>query len=419
MVVALLIFVATYVLIAGRGLAILPIGRPAGALLGAAAMVGYGAFDHARGLSPSEALGAVELNTVGLLFGMMILASGVHEARIFARVSDLVIGVNLSPRHLLAGVTIVSGLLSALLLNDSVCLIGAPFVDRIARARRLPRVPYLLALAMGSNAGSAMTLAGNPQNMLVAKLGGLQYRAYLLEGGVAGLVGLLATALVLDVMLRSEIGQGASPVEAPAPPSVPRGPLPLHPAVPLAILAAVSALFVAGASLAWTAIAGAALMMAVRRRDAAALFDSVSWTVLVFFGSLFVIVAGLEKAGVPQALFHPVIARMPTEGIIAIVALSAVLLVGCQIISNVPFILLVQPLVASFSDGKLAWTLVAIVATFAGNFTLLGSAANVLVVETAHAEKEIGFRRYGKVGVPVALAGMSAAVATLLVLHRS
>src|SRR5205809_261437 len=101
MAVAIVIFILTYVLIAGRGLAILPIGRPAGALLGAAAMVAFGAFDVVHGLRPTEALSAIEPNTVGLLFGMMILASSVHEAKIFGRVADVVMARNLSPRRLL------------------------------------------------------------------------------------------------------------------------------------------------------------------------------------------------------------------------------------------------------------------------------------------------------------------------------
>ncbi|WP_438022798.1 SLC13 family permease [Sorangium sp. So ce233] len=416
----LLVFAATYVLIAARRLAILPIGRPAGALAGACAMVLLSALDPGAGLTPPEAFAAVEPNTIGLLLGMMLLAASLDMAGVFERAAAWVARRNLSPVRLLYLVTLGAGLASAVLLNDSVCVMLAPLVDRTARRAGLDRVPYLLALAMGANAGSALTLAGNPQNMLVGHLSGISYRAYLLEAGPAALVGLAVTAVTLHLLLRRRIAARALPHEPPpapepAPPSSRRA----RPSAlaPLVCVAVVSILFVLGANLAWTAIGGATAAILLHRRDANVLFERVSWTVLVFFGALFIVVAGLQKTGMPEQALRAASPFLPTGPTMGVLGLSIAMLVGCQIVSNVPFILLAESYIKSQPDPHLAWIATALVSTLAGNLTLLGSVANIIVVETVGAEREIGFRAYARVGVPVTLASTAAALLWLLLVR--
>lgn len=415
---ALLIFFFTYILIGGRRLSLIPIGRPAGALAGACAMVVLGLVSPS-GLTPGEAFAAVEPNTIGLLLGMMLLAASLAEAGIFEWSASWVVARRLSPVKLLYVVTLGAGVLSALLLNDSVCLLFAPLVDATARRSRLPRIPYLLALAMGSNAGSAMTLAGNPQNMLIAHLSGISYSEYLLRAGPAGLLALLATAAMLHAMHRTrlrsvpsdpgEAGEalfgGASLGDA-APPST-------RAWVPVICVVAVSVAFAAGANLAWASIAGAAVVMLLRGRDSGPLFSRVSWTVLVFFAALFILVAGLQKAGVPRAALEAAAPHLPRNEIAALGTLSLALVVGCQIISNVPFILLIEPMIKTLPDPVMAWTVAAVVSTLAGNLTLLGSVANIIVVESAGAEKDLGFRAYVRVGAPVTLVSTMVALGWL------
>ncbi|WP_434041709.1 MULTISPECIES: SLC13 family permease [Sorangium] len=414
----LLVFAATYVLIAARRLAILPIGRPAGALAGACAMVFLSALDPGAGLTPHEAFAAIEPNTIGLLLGMMLLAASLELAGVFERAAAWVARRNLSPVRLLYLVTLGAGLASAVLLNDSVCVMLAPLVDRTARRAGLDRVPYLLALAMGANAGSALTLAGNPQNMLVGHLSGISYRAYLLEAGPAALVGLAVTAVTLHLLLRRRIAARALPPEPatePAPPAS-RGARPSALA-PLVCIAVVSVLFVLGANLAWTAIGGATAAILLHRRDATGLFERVSWTVLVFFGALFIVVAGLQKTGMPEQALRAASPFLPAGPTMGVLGLSIAMLVGCQIVSNVPFILLAESYIQSQPDPHLAWIATALVSTLAGNLTLLGSVANIIVVETVGAEREIGFRAYARVGVPVTLASTAAALLWLLLVR--
>ncbi|WP_437477457.1 SLC13 family permease [Sorangium sp. So ce1014] len=415
----LLVFSATYLLIAARRLSILPIGRPAGALAGACAMVFLSAIDPGAGLTPHEAFAAIEPNTIGLLLGMMLLSASLDAAGVFERAAAWVARRDLSPVRLLYLVTVGAGLASAVLLNDSVCVMLAPLVDRTARRAGLDRVPYLLALAMGANAGSALTLAGNPQNMLVGHLSGISYRTYLLEAGPAALVGLAVTAVMLHLLLRRRIA-----VQAPLPEPEPEPePLPapartpdVRPSalVPLACIAVVSVLFVLGANLAWTAIGGATAAILLHRRDANGLFDKVSWTVLVFFGALFIVVAALQKTGMPEQALRAASPYLPAGPTLGLLGLGIAMLVGCQIVSNVPFILLAESYIRSQPDPHIAWIATALVSTLAGNFTLLGSVANIIVVETVGAEREIGFRAYARVGVPVTLASTAAALLWLL-----
>ncbi|WP_437827193.1 SLC13 family permease [Sorangium sp. So ce1153] len=448
----LLVFAATYVLIAARRLSLLPIGRPAGALAGACAMVFLSAIEPGAGLTPHEAFAAIEPNTIGLLLGMMLLSASLDLAGVFEIAAAWVARRNLSPVRLLYLVTLGAGLASAVLLNDSVCVMLAPLVDRTARRAGLDRVPYLLALAMGANAGSALTLAGNPQNMLVGHLSGISYRAYLLEAGPAALVGLAVTAVTLHLLLRrriaartplrdpasdsalgsasgsalgsasgsaSDSASGSALGSAPGSASDPAPPPGARPSalVPIACVAVVSVLFVLGANLAWTAVGGATAAILLHRRDATGLFDRVSWTVLVFFGALFIVVAGLQKTGMPEQALRAASPFLPSGPTLGIVGLSIAMLVGCQIVSNVPFILLAESYIRSQPDPHLAWVATALVSTLAGNFTLLGSVANIIVVETVGAEHEIGFRSYARVGVPVTLASSAAALLWLLLVR--
>jgi Na+/H+ antiporter NhaD/arsenite permease-like protein len=407
----LFVFVATYLLIAFRRLSLLPIGRPAGALAGACAMVVIATIEPRWGIDATSAFAAVEPNTIGLLFGMMLISSAFAEAGFFDYAAKLLVSRKLSPVGLLYGTTMGAGLLSALLVNDPVCVLGAPVVDAMARRAGVDRVPYLFGLAMGANAGSAMTLAGNPQNMLVAHLSGLSYRDYLVRGGPAGLLALLATAVVLHVLFRKRLVVRNELVETND--SATRL-IKSDVVVAAIIMLGVSVAFLAGANLAFAALTGSAVLLLVRRRDPAPLFSSVTWTVLVFFAALFIVAAAFQRTGLAEAALEATKPWIPENPHAATASLAAILTVGCQVVSNVPFILLAQPFIQSLPDPTLAWTTTALATTLAGNLTLLGSVANIIVIETAKAEDEMGFVAYIKAGLPVTIASMAVGIGYLL-----
>jgi Na+/H+ antiporter NhaD/arsenite permease-like protein len=314
-----------------------------------------------------------------------------------------------TPGRLLAVVVWGAGILSAFITNDAVCVLGAPLVVRLVRAHSLPPLPYLLALATAANTGSVGTLVGNPQNMLCAVLGGLSYRDHLLLVGPLALLCLAINHGVLWLLFRRRLGTG--PLEARAG----GRPVNLRTGTTLAVIVATAAAFVLGADLAWASAAGFAALMLLHRRDTRLLWGRIDWSLLLFFAGLFVVVEGFVESGAPQWLFqrYPVVAggRDDTLGWMRV---AGIFLVGSNVVSNVPFILVVRDQLAASSNPRLAWELLAVASTFAGNLTLLGSVANIIVAESARDLGGIGFVEYLRAGLPIAVATTLVGVLWLL-----
>jgi len=401
--VIVLLFALTYAGIAARRLAPLPIGRPAVALVGACLLVMAGTLAGPAGLSPDEALAAVEPHTIALLFGMLVLAAGLGAAGFFDWATAALAQRVRSRGALLWLVTCGSGLCAALLLNDAVCLLATPFVVRLARQTRTALPPLLLGVAMGANAGSALTLSGNPQNMLVARLSGLGYRDYMAHAALPALVALVLTAAILHLLHRHAL---AAPSSDDGPTIAPTPLRPRRLAATGVALAGVIVANLAGASLAWSALVGAAAVLVAARDEAPRLLEEVDWSVLLLFAALFVVVAALQKTGLPARWLAA------AGGGRSLLILVLVLAIGSQVVSNVPLILLLEPYVHSFPRPGQAWALTALVATLAGNLTLLGSVANIIVMERGRVR--LGFWQYLRAGVPVTTVTTAAAVALYL-----
>ncbi|MBL8603663.1 MAG: arsenic transporter [Myxococcales bacterium] len=375
-------------------------------MVGASLLVAVGTFAGPYGLQTEEAFHSIEPNTLALLLGMMTLSATLGEAGFFALAGRWLGRSIETPAGLLWAVTLGCGLLSALLVNDAVCLLATPLVVEVARRRGARLRPLLFAVAMGSNVGSAMTLAGNPQNMLVARLSSLSYRGYLVEVAFPVGASLLVTAAMLHWLMRRELvfeapEAEASQLEAPVAPRLLAGAL-------VALLVVVAG-NLGGASLAWSAMLGASLALVVAGARAESILLRVEGSVLLFFAGLFVVVAALRKTGLPSEWLA---ALGPTQGVEGLKLLVPTLTLGSQIVSNVPLILLLEPWIRTFPDATLAWTMTAVVSTLAGNLTPLGSVANIIVLEQAR--QKMGIVEYLKVGVPVTLVSTMTAVALLL-----
>lgn len=405
MLPAILVFAITYVLISARRLAFLRIDRPAAALLGAVACVLLGL------IGPDAAIHAVDGRTLLLLFGMMGMGACLDADGFFQRAVEQLGRRCPDPRRLLATIVWGAGVLAALLTNDAVCVLGAPVVVGLIRARNLPPLPYLLALATAANTGSAATLVGNPQNMLCASLGGLAYVDHLVLVGPVALLALLVNHGLLLVVFRRELAA------VPHATFEHRGQLPLldRQTIPtLAIVLITAVFYTLGFDLAWTAAAGAMAAMLVRRHAPGELWLRVDWSVLLFFAGLFVVVATLVESGAPAWLFE----RLPlwSDALpepLAWARLAGLGLLGSNLVSNVPYILVVAEPIAALPDPRLGWEMLAMVSTFAGNLTLLGSVANVIVAEKSREVGGVGFFDYLRVGLPLTLISTALGVAWL------
>jgi Na+/H+ antiporter NhaD/arsenite permease-like protein len=406
-VLAIVIFCLTYLMISGRELKILPLNRPAAALLGAVLMVACGV------LTPDRAYRAVDYDTLVLLMGMMIIAAYLYLAGFFDWAADWILRRAKSPRSLLLSLICTSGILSALLVNDTVCLMLTPLVVAVMVKGRLPLAPYLLALAVSANLGSVATLVGNPQNMIIGHLSGipfLRFSASLLPAAVAGLAIQYA---VLRVGFRKVLKQAVICRPDGEPRHLDRRLLVLT----FAVLALVFAGFMTGLNLSWTALAGGVLLMVLARRDTHEVLKLVDWHLLVFFAALFVVVEGLDETGLPDQIYqtlHGVFGNS-TGGQAWNFAWFSVL--GSNIFSNVPFVLVAGKWIHNFAQPELMWKVMALATTFAGNLTILGSVANIIVVESARGHAEVGFWDYARFGIPVTVLTTIAGMLVLLLMN--
>jgi Na+/H+ antiporter NhaD/arsenite permease-like protein len=401
---ALIVFALTYLAVAAGRVPWLSIDRPAAALLGAVLMVATGV------LLPAEASAAVNGDTLGLLLGMMILAAYLGEAGFFRWASWRVIRAAGTPRSLLWGLTLAAGLLSAFLVNDTVCLLMTPLVVRIVEDAELPPIPYLLAIAFGSNAGSVATLTGNPQNMLVGTLSGITYLRFAGALALPAAASLLVVAAVLHWQFRGQLPRRPLTNAALAEPPLDLGLL------RRALLATALALagFLSGFNLAWTALFAAALLMAVAGRAPRQALARVDWPLLLFFAGLFVVVAGVGRSGLAERLYQAFAPWLGATTERQLMGFSFFTVLASQVVSNVPFVLLASHWIPRLAEPELLWLATALASTLAGNLTVVGSVANLIVLELAGPAARIGFWRFLRSGAVVTGATLVVGLAILL-----
>jgi Na+/H+ antiporter NhaD/arsenite permease-like protein len=401
---AISIFAFTYLLISGRRLKILALNRPAAALLGAVMMVVGGV------MTPERVYRAVDYDTLVLLLGMMLISAYLYMAGFFDWAADWILRVARTPQRLLLYLVLASGVLSAALVNDTVCLMLTPLVVAVMVRGRLPLPPYLLALAMSANIGSVATLVGNPQNMIIghlSKMPFLSFSASLLPVAVAGLA---VEYAILRLGFRRTLAQA---VIQPDPGAV-RLPDRRLTALSFGVLGLVFAGLAAGLDLSWTALAGGALVMVLARRDTHAVLKQVDWHLLVFFAALFVVVEGLNGSGLPDQIYAKVHRLFGATAASQAWNLAWLSVAGSNIFSNVPFVLVAGKWIPSFARPELMWKVMALTTTFAGNLTILGSVANIIVVESARGHIEVTFWDYAKFGIPVTILTTLVGMAILL-----
>jgi len=395
---ALIIFVATYLFLAGAELPFLKLDRPGGAVAGAVAMVAFGV------LTPEQVYqDAISWDTLVLLLGMMVITSVMARAAIFRWVSWIALRRAHGPRALLAVLVLVSAALSALLVNDTVCVMCTPLVIALVEAAELPALPYLLGLAFASNAGSVATLTGNPQNMLIGTLSGISYVQFSKALLLPALLSTLSVLAVLLIAFRRELAWKRFTVDV-APPALDRK---------LAILCAgclvfVLAGFLLGYSLAWTAMTGAALLLAFSRQPPKEMFAQVDGTLLLFFAGLFVVTHGVAQAGLAERIHGAMAPLFGDDATQQTLRFGLFTVAACQLVSNVPFVLLAAHWVPKLADPHLSWLSLALVSTLAGNLTPVASVANLIVLELAGSKGKIPFLRFLWLGalctfIPLAL----------------
>ena len=422
------VFVLVYVGMILGGLPFLKLDRTGVALLGAIALVATGA------VTEEEARTAIHLPTLTLLFSFMVVSAQLRMGGFYDWVARRLGALRMGPPAFLGALIAVTAGLAAVFSNDIVCLAMAPVLADICLARRLDPVPFLLALACAANIGSAATLIGNPQNILIGETLNLSFAGYLAQAALPVGMGL---TLAWGVVLALTRGRWQVPDGVSADPAVSNGRdsrietgqigtgqigIGQHPnqepGRPLNRWQtvkglAVAALLFGGFLLApWPrdlmALAGAGVLMTSRRMHSRRMLGLVDWELLVLFMGLFVVNHALQETGIPaQAVAALAASGLDLHAPAPLFGASFLL---SNVVSNVPAVMLLLPVATHPAGG----TVLALSSTLAGNLLIVGSIANIIVVQAAERRGiQIGWRHHARVGVPVTLASLAVAAASL------
>jgi Na+/H+ antiporter NhaD/arsenite permease-like protein len=372
-IIALIIFIITYTGIIFTRLPWVNIDRPSAAFFGAVAMILFGVLDF------NEAILAIDFHTITLLLGMMIIIASLQSDGLFNYLTDKFINLAKNQKRLLTYIVFLTGIASAFLVNDAVVLMFTPIIILICRSSKLNPIPYLIAEILSSNIGSAMTITGNPQNMLIGMNSNISYGMFMLYLMPISILGMIIVIFFIRWFYRTDF-KDIKPIIKPEEKLTYRIDS-LKFSVPIFIVVVLAFFFgkLLNLSISLIALTGASIVMIFGHIKPRRIIDKVDWVLILFFASLFIVIKGIEKAGLLNSLLKYSEISNSFQGIISIHLLS---LLGSQIVSNVPYTMLMLPFL-KIANSSVLWLSLASASTLAGNATLIGAIANLIVIESA------------------------------------
>lgn len=391
------LFIATYLGVALGRIPGLMLDRTGIALLGAIAMIVAGT------MSFPQAVQAVDLPTIVLLYALMVVSAQLRLGGFYTRTAFWITSVLVHPRFFLWVAMLTSAVLSSVLANDIVCLAFTPVLTLALLSGRRNPVPYLLGLAIASNIGSAATIIGNPQNMLIGQVGRLAFGRFFFWCAPPSAAALILSYLLLCWFFRKDFHRREETPDA----------RPILQTLPgfdrwqsvkgLVVVGLLLAMFLTAFPREMSAIAAAGVLLCSRRLKSREMLQLVDWHLITLFCALFVLVHGVETTGLPAA----VLTQLKNAGVDLhdLVTLSGVSVVLSNLVSNVPAAML---LIRFLDPAQLdQWYALAVSSTFAGNLITIGSIANLIVIEQAAAcGVNISFRDHARVGIPVTIVSL-------------
>lgn len=354
-------------------------------------------------IGPAAAWSAIDWEVIGFLFGVFVLGQALTESGLLARASTRLLGRIRGADGLVMGVLFASGIASALLMNDTLAVIGTPLMLALARAHRLPPLLLLLALAFGITTGSVMSPIGNPQNLLIAVHGGLAspFLDFLGTLALPSLINLLLAWAVLRLAFWRDFHGEALVHDLPPLRDPALAWLATWGLVAMGLVVAFKvtlAVWGAGVQVPlWTVSAAACVPILLGSRERLGLVRRIDWHTLVFFAALFVLVRSVWDTGVVDSWLPP--NGGWAKDLPLLLAGSALL---SQLVSNVPLVALALPVMEAAGSSTQALLALAAGSTIAGNLTLVGAASNVIVAQAAERRGvHIGFWRFLAIGAPL------------------
>jgi Na+/H+ antiporter NhaD/arsenite permease-like protein len=403
--IALIIFVITYIGIIFTRLPKVNIDRPSAAFIGAVAMLAFSV------VSFEEAVSFIDFNTIFLLLGMMIVVAALKFDGFFNLITEKTLQFANSRLKLLVGVVFISGIASAFLVNDAVVLIFTPIIISICQRVRINPLPYLIAEILSSNIGSVMTITGNPQNMLIGLNSGISYTDFLLKLMPISFIGMVLCIVVVRFIYKKEFKDPSPLIYTPTHNYNFKD---MYSSIIVFGLVVLAFFFgkLLGMSIAVIALAGASLIILFGKHKPEKLIKDVDWVLLLFFASLFIVVGAVQKVGLLDGILNIGL----EENFAGLISIHSISLVLSQILSNVPYTVLMLPLM-NVVDSETLWLALASASTLAGNATIIGAMANIIVIESADRfGVKIGFWEFFKSGIIITILTFIVSVSLLLVL---
>ncbi|WP_020586677.1 anion transporter [Desulfobacter curvatus] len=398
---ALVIFIVSYLGIAMGRIPGLALDRVGIAILGAIAMVALGS------VSPQDAVRCIDFPTLCLLYGLMIISAQLRLGGFYTAVAEKVLGFSDRPRLFLLVSMLLSAVLSAVLANDIICFAMAPILACSLKRAGLNPVPFLLGLAVSSNIGSASTLIGNPQNMLIGQVGRLSFEAFFLWAYMPSFLSLVAAFGIIAMYYRKDLILEKNETINGNDIALPRFDCWQTGKGILAVVVLVG-LYLTDIprDLSTLSVAGSLLLSRkMKSRDMMALVD---WHLITLFCALFIIIHGISLAHLPEQVLE-FLSQKGFE-LTQPAFLTGVSVVLSNLFSNVPAVMIVIPCLDQAIPEP--WYILALSSTFAGNLFLLGSIANLIVVEKASGHGVvISFKEHARIGIPVTLMSLLVLVA--------
>jgi Na+/H+ antiporter NhaD/arsenite permease-like protein len=403
--IALIIFVITYIGIIFTRLPKVNIDRPSAAFIGAVAMLAFSV------VSFEEAVSFIDFNTIFLLLGMMIVVAALKFDGFFNLITEKTLQFANSRLKLLIGVVFISGIASAFLVNDAVVLIFTPIIISICQRVRINPLPYLIAEILSSNIGSVMTITGNPQNMLIGLNSGISYTDFLLKLMPISFIGMVLCIVVVRFIYKKEFKDSSPLIYTPTHNYNFKD---MYSSIIVFGLVVLAFFFgkLLCMSIAVIALAGASLIILFGKHKPEKLIKDVDWVLLLFFASLFIVVGAVQKVGLLDGILNIGL----EENFAGLISIHSISLVLSQILSNVPYTVLMLPLM-NVVDSETLWLALASASTLAGNATIIGAMANIIVIESADRfGVKIGFWEFFKSGIIITILTFIVSVSLLLVL---
>ena len=405
MIAALIVFIVTYLLIAVNRTPWYRLKRSDVALIGAVGMI----IVHA--LSIDEAADSIDFKVIFLLLGMMTLVAGLEFAGFFTVVSNWLLRSSGSGAKLLATIMLSSAILSAIALNDAIVLMFTPIVIKCCRRIKVNPIPYLIGLMLSANIGSIATPVGNPQNAYIVSRTGIDFLEYTMYSIPISFLCLVVAYLILLIIFRKRLME---PMETMDDRGIMRPVDTRKLEIMMGILCATFVGFILTGfydfelyqvALVSGACSAIVILSSSFRKNADWLVGKIDWSILFFFIGLFVLIGGASHSG----LISEFSSQIPGFGegeTPDVFTLSVFTVILSNLVSNVPAVMLISEMMPT-TDLMLSIVL-ASASTLAGNTTLLGSAANIIVAERSERYGvHIDFFKFMAIGVIVTIATMA------------